>query len=311
VALAHGSLTPSGSIGALMISTTYRATQDKLVACEAPPRLPTDPPDLSRETLWAGTSVTAAGDVYGPTSAPFQRLVSLTVGSVSTRLLVSGERRWVPGPAGELQASAPAPFERLALSFTRAFGGHVDVPPGLFPGSDLPFPGGRLAYPSNGIGIGFYLDSASAAGRPLPSFELAEQAVRQWSDRPVPGCFVPCPELPGLRADRIAQWDPRTTEGMIKHAVRIRHHAPGYLVFDAVPPGTTIRLDGVGRETIRFEVPPPPGRVRIRRSARFDETRVELRSVHLDADRGVVSFIHGYSFLYQEADAPSWVLVEA
>ena len=319
-ALAHGMVAPNAWAGAIVVRTTYRAEGGGLVPCEPPPPLPTDPPDLSRSALWGGTSVTAAGDVYGPPSAPFQKLVTLTVGGVSRHLLAFGERRWARDRMGELSPSAPAPFERLALSFSRAYGGHLDLPPGPFPGTDLPFPGGRLSYTLNPGGVGFYADKAAAGNRPLPSFELANRLLKAWSDHPLPGCFVPCPELPGLRAPAAQgagaatpppAWEPLTPDGMFATLLRARHHAPGYLVLDEVPAGTPVQLEGVGRGPIRFEAPPPPVRVTLRRRLDGEPRPPELRSLHVDADRGTVSCVHGYGFLYEEGNAPSWILVEA
>jgi hypothetical protein len=98
---------------------------------------------------------------------------------------------------------------------------------------------------------------------------------------------------------------------MFATMLRARHPAPGYLVFDHVPPGTPIRLDGVGRGPIRFEVPPAPVRVTLRRRLDGEPRPPELRSLHVDADGGIVSCVHGYGFLYEEGRAPSWILVEA
>jgi hypothetical protein len=257
--------------------------------------------------------VTAAGDVYGPSSAPFQRIVTLAVGGAACSLLVSGDRRWTR-TLGELVASAPAPFERLPLSFSLAYGGFFDVPPGLFPGTDLPYPGGRLAHPLNEGGVGFYLDEAAAEGHALPNFELADRPIKQWSDRPVPGCFVPCPELPGLRiAPRggMAAAPEAWKMGLLPMALRAHNPAPSYLVFDDLPAGTPIHLDGVGREAIRFDVPPSPVRLTLLRKPNREELQPELRSVHVDADRGLVSCVYGHPFLYREGHEPSWIVVEA
>jgi hypothetical protein len=129
----------------------------------------------------------------------------------------------------------------------------------------------------------------------------------------VPGCFVPCPELPALRVIPAAssRWHPESREAMLDNLYRAAHHAPGYLVFDDVPPGTFVQLEGVGGGPIRFDVPPPPVRVRLRRQGRYDETRHQLRSIHVNADSSTLSCVHGYSFAYRSDDAPSWVVVEA
>jgi hypothetical protein len=311
-ALARGKLVDSRSIGAVVVEVVHRYAHGRLEPHEGlPAPVPTDPPDTSRHAAWQGTSVTVAGDVYGSRAASYRQLVALAAGHAEQRLTVSGDRRWTRHGAGALRASTPVPFDRLTLSFARAFGGYFDLPPGLFPGTDLPFPGGRVGYGSNEGGVGFYADEAAAAGRPLPNFELADQMIQQWNDRPVPGCFVPCSELQALRMSPPgAGRDPGSPEVILSGIFRGLHHAPGYLVFDHLAPGTPLGLDGVGTERIRFAVPPPPVRVRLRLGARTNEAPPRLRSVHLDVDRALVSWAWGYSFLYEDGKAPSWVLVE-
>lgn len=325
VALARGNLAGNIAVGAVSLRTEHRVIGARLLPCEEPlPSHPTDPPDPSRIALWFGASVTAAGEVYGPTAAPFARWATFTVGSAVARLRVSGERRWRRTILSELAASDPLPFERITLSFTRAFGGSIDVPPGLFPGTDLPFPGGRLGYATNPDGIGFHLDQAAAAGSLLPSFELANQLISKWDDRPEPGGFSSCPELPGLRLSpprpsaRITK-PPEPQVGVggaedLDHAItqgfRALHHAPGYLLFDELKPGTPIQLEGVGRRTIRFEAPAPPARVAVHRGRRTDDALPELRSVHVNAEQETVSCHYGYMFRYNQDQAPSWISVE-
>jgi hypothetical protein len=92
---------------------------------------------------------------------------------------------------------------------------------------------------------------------------------------------------------------------------RALHHAPGYLVFDGLPPGTPVRLEGLGAEAIGFAVPPSPVRVRLRRDEGLSEARARVWSVHVDADRAVLFIVHGHAFTYREGDAPAWILVEA
>ena len=318
--LTRARLGEPGGMAAVVVRAAYRIAEGALQISEEPPPLPSDPPDLSHHALWAGTSVTVAGDVFGPRSAPFQRLVSLVVGDVTTRLWTFGDRCWSRGISGGLRSSMPVPFERLTLSFARAFGGSFDVPAGRYPGTDLPFPGGCFAYALNEGGVGFYPDAVSAAERPLPNFELADRLVQQWSDRPTPGCFAPCPELAALRllspdAEEPMQ-APResevvTRDGMLSRLLRTLHPAPGYLIFDNLAPGTPIHLDGVGRRAVSFRAPAPPARVRLRRGKSTDDVHSELRSIHINADDSVVRCVFGYFFTYRDGSEPSWILVEA
>ena len=324
-ALARGNVSESTAVGAVIVRTEHRINKGRLERSEEPLALnSTNPPDVSRIALWLGVSVTAAGEVYGPASAPFTRSAIFTIGSVARRLQVFGDRRWRRTLLGELAASEPQPFERMTLSFARAFGGSIDVPPGLFPGTDLPFPGGRLGYVANPGGVGFHFDQAAAEGSLLPNVELADQLILKWDARPDPGGFSPCRELPALRISPMvapAKMDTsgRTRAGLaetaeldheITQAFRALHHAPGYLIFDDLPPGTSLQLEGVGRRSIRFEVPAPPVVVGVYRGRRRDDVSPHIRSIHVNADHETVACAYGYSFQYDQNQAPSWISVE-
>ncbi len=320
VVLSRGALTDERSVGNISISTAYAIDRAGLTLLDTlPDPVPGDPPDIAGRVIVRGCSVTAAGTIWGPSRPPYFRTLTFTIGAEIRRLVVFGERRWTSA-GGDLVPSEPLPFESIPLSFEHAFGGSYTLPPGLLPGTDLPFPGGKVPYPLNGRGIGFYPDKAAATGARLPFIELMEQFVTQWSDRPIPGGFSPCPELGALRlADLTLDSPPRPGEMPSQEAmraisfeamVRMAHHAPGYLVFNTVPTGTRIELQGVGKEPIRFELPAPPARVSTRR--RQDQTVLSpvARSIHLDADRRLLLCVHGYEFAYEEPAAPSWIVIE-
>lgn len=321
-ALCRGALTDDLSIGAVVISTVYAVTASGLSLLDAPPEpAPTDPPDMTRHVVVRGCSVTASGTVFGPSAPPFVKGVTFKIGAETRRLAVFGERRWKPDLFGDLAPTEAQRFESLPLSFEHAFGGSFVLPPGLLPGTDLPHPGGKVAYSLNDRGVGFYPDKESASGARLPLVELADQLVSKWTDRPEPGGFTPCPELAALRFCRL-KLDPPARPGEMPSADAARtitiegmllapHHAPGYLIFDAVPAGTPIELSGAGKEPVRFEMPAPPARVSTRREKGRTELSPAARCVHVDADRRTVRCVHAYEFAYTEATAPSWVVVEA
>ena len=325
VSLARSAVNDDLWIAAVVVTAHYRvdgAALAPLPEDEAqPPGSPGAPPDLGQIPLWQGVSVTAAGAAHGPPRAPFVRPVVLHVGPEVRRLIVFGERRWKRGPGGELTATAPLPFDSIALSFTHAFGGAYDIGPGLFPGTDLPMPRLRVEYPWNPTGLGFYEHEQAAEGQLLPSIELPDQLVKRWSDRPEPGGFSPCPELRGMRATTdpaaIPPPDPPERGGRIPIAqaltlgLRAFHHAPGRLIFPRVPPGTPISLEGLGPAAgaLRFDVPPSPIRVGIRRDGRPEEIAPALRSIHIAAAAGIASFVHAHAFHHHPARAPEWVRV--
>lgn len=311
--LARGNLSDTIAVGAILIEHVYRILRDgRLELCaERPAARPTDPPYILRQPIWAGVSVTAAGTVHGPGVAPFLRPVSLTVGNEIRRLVVFGERRWQSTIFGELEASPPARFESIPLSFTKAFGGGIDIPPGIDESGGLPQSGGRSPYPLNGDGIGYYRDLTSAKHAPLPNIELAEQMIERWDAKPMPGCFVPCPDLVGLRLQTPALLALVAIERRIEFTVRaglnMLHHAPGYLIFDAIGVATPVRLEGLGRRPLCFDVPAPEVGVHLRRRRERIVVLPKLRSLHVDADQETVACVTGYAFRYEPESAPSWI----
>ena len=91
--------------------------------------------------------------------------------------------------------------------------------------------------------------------------------------------------------------------------LRMIHHAPGRLIFARIPPATVLLLDGLGKSQLRFEVPPSPVRIELERRESQAEVAFSLRSVHIDADAGVVEIVHGHAFYYPPQKAPSWIRV--
>ncbi|AKT39707.1 DUF2169 domain-containing protein [Chondromyces crocatus] len=324
VSLARTVVNDDLSVAALVVSSHYRAQNGALDPLrEVPVPTPADPPDRRMIALWRGVSVTAAGDAYCPVTPPFVRPVALRVGPEIRRLLVFGDRRWTRGNDGGLSVTAPAKFDPMPLSFSRAFGGSHELGPGLFPGTDLPMPRLQVAYPLNPAGVGFYESVASAEDQLLPNIELPDQLVQRVDDRPEPAGFSSCPELPALRLteDTMSSRDgqpprglqPLSIEQRLSLSLRALHHAPGRLIFARVPVGTEMTLDGLGAaaSAIRFEVPRSPIRVGIRRGRGDEEIAPSLRSVHIDARSSVVSLVHAHTFHHHPERAPDWVRVIA
>ena len=123
------------------------------------------------------SDVLVVGDAVAP---PDRRVTSMDVAVAGPGLRKSarvlGDRVWLEAAGGPV-ASSPEPFERMPLSFDRAFGGRCD---------DHPDPACRLAELRNLVGRGFYPDERTAIGRPLPNIERPGSEVRAWTDRPEP-----------------------------------------------------------------------------------------------------------------------------
>jgi hypothetical protein len=189
----------------------------------------------------------------------------------------------------------------------------------------MPHPGGRYSYPLNPHGVGLYADQSAATDQPLPQIERPDQLVRRWNDQPEPGGFAPCPDLVALRFPKqpAVAVDPESppsveeiradvhtvAKRMLSNAWRMQHHAAGDLILDGVVPKILVEATGIGRDSIRFHVPPPPVKVHTRRHRTVEETRGRLCSLHIDADNSFVRMVYAYPFHYAPQRSPEWVEV--
>lgn len=123
------------------------------------------------------SDVLLLGDATAP---PERRVTSLEVGldgpALRKTARVFGDRIWLRAAGGAI-ASEPEPFERLPVTFDRAFGGSLD---------DLPDTERRGAEMRNLVGQGFRIELETAIGRPLPNVERPGSEMRAWNDRPEP-----------------------------------------------------------------------------------------------------------------------------
>jgi len=249
-------------------------------------------------------------------------VVSLTAGSRAWRLVVFGQRWWRRNAMGRLVASEPERFDTIAVTWDRAYGGAVERPPGLLPGTDLPHPGGRLVHPLNPSGVGWHGGEPPPADSPLPNVESADHLIRGSGDTPHPVGLAPCPELPQLRmlpygGPQIGQLDTAEdrqrllADHLLGDHLRLQHHAPSDLIVLELPPGTPVVLEGMGNSRIAFRVPGSPISVLARRRGRSRAFCGVLRSVHIDSDRRLVRVAYRHSFHYRPAHAPRWLDVTA
>lgn len=307
VALPHGHLVDGLSVAALALTVAYRITPKGLELHPTRAPLPTDPPDATEHALWHGASVTATGTVFGPGRVPHITYADLRIGAESRRLVVTGARRWLRN-AGKLIASAPAPWDTMPLSWSLAFGGAVDLPPGPIGPEKLPHPGGRFQYPLNPGGKGLALDEAAAEGASLPNIESPDCPMKAPLEQPRPAGFAPCPDLTALRMPAVFAPDLLDdVERALRMSLRTSHAAPGELIFDSLSAGTAIELTGVGERPILFDVPPCPVSVTVHKGKKATPLPATIRSVHVSADDAAVLVCFGHSFSYETA--PSWVVV--
>lgn len=308
VALPRGLFSEGLSVAALVLTVAYRITEKGLVPWEGKREvLPTDPPESKDHPLWHGAGVTVSGTVSGPGRSPHVAYADLRVGEAARRLVVTGDRRWVKN-AGKLVISAPSAWESMPLSWSLAFGGSLVIPPGPMGPEGLPHPGGTYAFALNPGGKGLVLDETKAEGVQLPNIESPEAQVKAPLDQPRPAGFAPCPDLPGLRAPEGLSEDAlKDLEKTLRLALRMRHSAPGDLVFEDLAPGTEIEVKGVGKRKVTFPVPSCPVTMDVRKERKATRIPAAIRSVHVSADDDAVLVEYGHSISYEVA--PSWVVV--
>jgi hypothetical protein len=165
-------------------------------------------------------------------------------------LLAIGERRWIDTGAG-LAQSEPLPFDQMPLGYSHAYGGKVE------------FNGQGAANPDNPIGRGYYTTVEQARNGLLPNIELAAgPRVRTWQDAaPVVG-WGPYPSYWQMRAARQVEIDAEHY-AVTRVDPGVFNHAHPELVFDELPSGTPIVIEGMREAAIRLWVPKSPAEVEV------------------------------------------------
>ncbi len=125
------------------------------------------------------TDVALLGHAHAPGGRTTEVEVSLRLGPLHKRVLVLGNRVWSRF-LGSTTMSSPLPFERMPLTYERAFGGW-----------DRSNPDRPEAELRNPVGTGFIAHPSQAAcdGLLLPNLEDPQHRIRHPSDRPPPACF--------------------------------------------------------------------------------------------------------------------------
>lgn len=130
--------------------------------------------DLVHEKL--ATDVLMTGHARAPRGHLAEQIqVGMSVGPIRKRATVFGDRLWTLGGA-----SAPKPFERIPLCYSRSFGG-AD----LAGDPDAP----TDWYAPNPAGTGYTSRAAALDGKRLPNLEDPSDLFRSPSDRPKPMGF--------------------------------------------------------------------------------------------------------------------------
>lgn len=122
------------------------------------------------------TDVVLLGHAHAPSPRTTQLEVSLRVGALSKQVLVMGDRVWDQF-MGTTTLSSPLPFERIPLTYERAYGGW-----------DRSNPEKPVADMRNPVGTGFiaHPSRTRCSGVRLPNLEDPRNRIRLPGDHPAP-----------------------------------------------------------------------------------------------------------------------------
>lgn len=167
---------------------------------------------------------------------------------IDKRLLVFGDRFWLPGVVSELSPSRPHALAALPIAWERCAGG-----------ADADNP--QLYDRRNPAGCTHGKTAAEAQGRPLPNFEDPRDPVTTWKSRPAPSGFGPLAAHWQPRAALAGTYDQRWREG--RAPLLPEDFAPAFL--NCAPldqqlgtylPGEEVRLTGMTAHGFaRFALP--------------------------------------------------------
>lgn len=128
------------------------------------------------------TDIILHGHAHAPAGKPVTQIdVAMRVGSLGKRLRVFGDRYWKKGFWG-MKMTQPAPFEKMPITYERAFGGWDQT-------SDNPK---KHSWESrNPIGTGFAVKANHLEGQKAANVENPDHLITSWKQRPPPAGFGP------------------------------------------------------------------------------------------------------------------------
>lgn len=197
------------------------------------------------------------------------RTLSFVVGERRQSMTIVGDRVWLQRADGTWTPSEPEPFERMPLSWDRAFGGTATIT--IDDGALL-----ELPHAPNPIGRGFdarpYLDSLKTAlnapegyphirgERRLPNLESPSAPMSAPSDTPMPVCWAPMPEACALKMAPLMDGvtdepSPDTPDARHESVLRALTQAHPDWLIDTPEAGATVAVQGLGDNDMSFELP--------------------------------------------------------
>ena len=258
--------------------------------------------------LKPGVEVVVLGDalpVPGPTAT--RMTVRLLVGEAAREISVVGDRVWEPAlgvdrdeavsrsRAGHhdldaLRSSAPEPFERMPVTWERAFGGVAEQ-------YDEDGFAGLLPHPENTGGAGYYAYLEQALGSALPNLE-GPAAVSHWRQRPRPMGLSPLGPMTKVRVAR--GYDADHEQGTVEVLPQSYLSAPPEQCFEDLEPGTQVEVRGMSPSgSLHFAIPDLPVEVDVQTGPRRSRLPCRLDTVELHPNEERVAFVLRAAFQYE------------
>ncbi len=239
----------------------------------------------------AATDVVALGHAHAMRPKTTVVDVGLQVGPLRKVARVFGERMWFRS-AVAFELTAPRPFEKMPLTFERAFGGWD---------RSAPDPAHHAFEPRNPVGRGFHTRHAVETPNDFaPNIENPSEPIRGYRDRPAPvGFGFTSPHWKprvGYSGTYDEVWD-KTRKPRLPADFDVRYFsaaAPGLLANGYLRGDEAVQSVGLSqRGELRFALPGlPPPRVRASISRQPDPAlSPRLDTVILDFDQLRVSLL--------------------
>jgi hypothetical protein len=147
----------------------------------------------------AATDVVLNATAFAPYGEPTQKVdVSIRIGNWSKTVRVLGDRHWESFLG--LTMTNPEPFERVPITYERAFGGTDQ-------NDENPKKHGWER--RNPVGAGFATRAEHLIGRLAPNVEDPRHLISDWKDRPPPAGFGPIPGHWSPRVELAGTYDDR------------------------------------------------------------------------------------------------------
>jgi hypothetical protein len=204
------------------------------------------------------TDVVMNGHAWAPRAGTTEVTVGLRVGPLRKQIRVTGDRTWYR-TLGGIGVTKPLPFEKIPLTYERAFGGWD---------RSHPDPRRHTYEPANPSGVGHRSSGIFEDLLRLPNLEPADQPLQRFGERTISAAFgFVCPHWQpraALAGTYDARWEKDRAPLLPKDFDRRHLNAasPGLIAPEYLRGDDPVTVVGASpRGTLSFTLPgtPPPG----------------------------------------------------